>query len=333
MDKRTKTVFVGIDVSKLTLDICVRREGQAEQFNIVNDVKNIKAFFKGIRKARTEERLLIGLENTGMYNWSCYDALDGLGAQVYVINALHLKRSMGLVRGKNDKVDAQRIALQVELHESTLKPSVMPELSLRKLRTLVSCRKRLVGMRTRMAVPAAEVKALGDKELTRGIGALSKRVCTTIDKEIKGIERQIDDLISQCDGMQEMFNLITSVPGVGKVLAWELLIKTDMFRAINDPRKLACFAGVVPFEHSSGTSVHRRPRVSQNADKALKRLLHMAALRVTHLKGELQLYYIRKVAEGKNKMAVINALRNKIVARICSAVNNNRPYQQDLVLS
>lgn len=70
-----------------------------------------------------------------------------------------------------------------------------------------------------------------------------------------------------------------------------------------------------------------------NADRALKKLLHMAALRVTQLNGELRDYYFRKVAEGKNKMAVINALRNKILARVCSAVNNNRPYEKNLVLS
>lgn len=333
MDKRTKTVVVGIDVSKLTLDICVCRDEKVELHNIMNDKKSIMRFFKGLLKTSAGERVLIGMENTGMYNWSCYDALAGIDAQVYVINALHLKRSMGLVRGKNDRVDAQRIAKYVELHERTLRPSVLPERSLRKLRTLVTCRKRLVGLRTTMAVPAAEVKALGDKELTKAIGAISKRVTSSVDKEIKSIERQIDELIEENAEMKEKFDLITSVPGVGKVLAWELLIKTDMFRSITEPRKLACFAGVVPFEHSSGTSVHRRPRVSQNADKALKRLLHMAALRVTQLNGELQHYYIRKVAEGKNKMSVINALRNKIVARICSAVNNNRPYQNDLVMS
>jgi transposase len=332
MDKRTKTV-VGIDVSKLTLDICVKSVNGVEMMNIPNNVRSIKGFLRKLVARECDGRILVGMENTGMYNWSFYEAVQDVGVSVFVINALHLKKCMGLVRGKNDRVDAQRIADHIDLHERNMTPSVLPERSLRKLRVLVTCRKRLVRMRTSMSVPARELASLKDKDLAKGIGASAQRLSAQIDKEIAAIEERIRVVIEGSAEMTEKFKLITSVPGVGKVLAWELLIKTDMFRSISDPRKLACFAGVVPFEHSSGTSVNRRPRVSMNADRALKKLLHLAALRVTQLNGELQDYYFRKVAEGKNKMAVINALRNKIVARVCSAVNNNRPYEKKLVLS
>ena len=106
-----------------------------------------------------------------------------------------------------------------------------------------------------------------------------------------------------------------------------------MFQSISNPRKLACYAGVVPFGFQSGTSIYKKPRVSVYADRALKKLLHLAALRVTQLDGEMRNYYIRKVDEGKNKMSVINALRNKIVARVCATINNDRPYQKSLHLS
>lgn len=69
------------------------------------------------------------------------------------------------------------------------------------------------------------------------------------------------------------------------------------------------------------------------ADRALKKLLHLAAMRAIQLKGDLQDYYRRKVNEGKNKMLVLNAVRNKIVARVCSVVNNQKTYQINLVLS
>ena len=87
------------------------------------------------------------------------------------------------------------------------------------------------------------------------------------------------------------------------------------FNAINDPKKLACHAGVAPFEHSSGSSVRGKTRVNHHARKSLKTLLHMAAMSALQVPGELQEYYQRKVAQGKNKILVINALRNNGAAR------------------
>ena len=90
---------------------------------------------------------------------------------------------------------------------------------------------------------------------------------------------------------------------------------------------------IVPFEFQSGTSINKKPRVSYMADKSLKKLLHLAAMRAIQLNGDLQNYYLRKVKEGKNKMLILNAVRNKIVARICSVIKNRKMYQINLQLS
>jgi transposase len=90
---------------------------------------------------------------------------------------------------------------------------------------------------------------------------------------------------------------------------------------------------VVPFEHSSGTSIKGRHRLSYFADKELKKLLHLSAMSVIRLDGELKEYYQRKVAEGKNKMSVLNAVRNKLVHRICAVVNQKRNYKPVLDMS
>jgi transposase len=77
----------------------------------------------------------------------------------------------------------------------------------------------------------------------------------------------------------------------------------------------------------------QKTRVFIMADKELKRLLHMAALCSIQLPGELRGYYLRKVGEDKNKMVVINAIRNIIIARICSGINNKKKYQVYFELS
>lgn len=96
---------------------------------------------------------------------------------------------------------------------------------------------------------------------------------------------------------------------------------------------MACYAGVAPFEHSSGTSVRYKMKVSPMADKELKRLLHLAALSVIRLKNDLAAYFKRKVAEGKNKMSVLNAVRNKIIHRIYALIKSEKNYQNNLVVS
>ncbi|MEM1326036.1 MAG: transposase [Bacteroidota bacterium] len=97
---------------------------------------------------------------------------------------------------------------------------------------------------------------------------------------------------------------------------------------LSDPRKLACHAGIAPFEHTSGSSIHKAPSVSVMADHELKRMLHLAALAAINTKGELKEYYERKKKEGKPSMLVINAIRNKIVHRVCACVKADKIYQK-----
>jgi len=90
---------------------------------------------------------------------------------------------------------------------------------------------------------------------------------------------------------------------------------------------------VVPFANQSGTSLKGKHRVSHYADKAIKTVLHMAAMSAIRLNNDLRTFYLRKVAEGKNKMSILNAVRNKIVHRIFAVIKNERLYQSHLLLS
>jgi transposase len=114
---------------------------------------------------------------------------------------------------------------------------------------------------------------------------------------------------------------------VGNVLATELLIVTNEFLDITCPKKFACLCGVVPFDHSSGTSIKQRTHVSKMANIKMKTLLHMCAISTTCHDSELREYYKRRVNEGYPKMSAINAIRNKLIHRVFACVRENRPYQ------
>ena len=132
------------------------------------------------------------------------------------------------------------------------------------------------------------------------------------------------------DEIKTNVSLLTSIPGVGIQTALAFVIYTNNFKLINEGKRLACFAGVVPFPNQSGT-IRKKDRVSKHANMILKRIIHLAAMSVCKTKGELGEYYRRKIAEGKNKMSVLNALRNKLIQRMCAVINRQEPYQ--LILS
>ncbi|MGI8893486.1 MAG: IS110 family transposase [Bacteroidia bacterium] len=100
-----KNLFIGIDVSAATLDICYTKGIEIQSVVIKNQLWEINKWLKQFSK----EEVILAMENTGYYNWLLYEALVNFNFKVYVIPPLHLKKSLGLIRGKNDKIDGKRI--------------------------------------------------------------------------------------------------------------------------------------------------------------------------------------------------------------------------------
>ena len=154
---------------------------------------------------------------------------------------------------------------------------------------------------------------------------------------IRGLEKSLDKVdgkilsyISEDQELKQQYDLMLTIKGVGKVLAAMLLIYTHGFTRLNDTRKLACYSGVAPFVYESGTSIRGKTGVSKFANNDLKKTLHMAAISSIQHNPELHQYYKRKVEEGKNKMSVINAVRNKLLHRIVAVVKRGTPYEAEL---
>lgn len=327
--KFMKKIIIGIDISSKTLDICLKMNSLTEHYCIENQVKIIRSFFKKFAC----EYLIVAMENTGRYNWNLYEALESFSFKVYVLPPLHLKKSLGLIRGKNDKIDALTICQFIEKNQDECiqwKPTPM---AIKKMKVLITERS------SRMKIKMTLLKQRHDYKLMKKIGLdkelmkLNKSLIECIEKQIHLIESKIEILIQEDIELKKQSQLIRSIPGVGKVLSWLILSKTEGFTFITEPRKLACYAGVVPFDFQSGTSLNRKPRLSVFADKSLKSALHLGAMSAIRLNNDLRVYYLRKVKEGKNKMSVLNAVRNKIIHRIFAVTKNQVMYKKDLVLS
>jgi transposase len=323
-----KNIIIGIDISSKTLDICIKEES-INYFSIENNVPDIKRFFKKYSK----ENVILAMENTGRYNWNLFEVLEKFNFKVYVISALHIKKSIGLVRGKNDKIDAFRICNFIEKNHQENREWKPSSCSIKKIKILLTERASRIKIKKQLTVQQHDYKLMKRTSLDKQLLSLNMKLIKNIEAQIKIIEGDIENIISNDEQLNKQQKLIKSVPGVGKILSWTIIAKTEGFTLIKDPRKLACYSGVAPFDFQSGTSLKRRPGVSMLADKGLKTILHMAAMSAIRLDNDLKVYYLRKVAEGKNKMSVLNAVRNKIIHRVFAVIKNQTFYQKDLVLS
>lgn len=317
----------GVDVSKKTVDIthaCNQEFVHRQFLNNETGMNDLLQWLKEITLSFTGT--LFCMEATGLY---CFPLTGFLGANsidIWIEDASRIKKSSALARGKNDKVDSLRIAVYATKHLDKIQLWRPMNATLEKIKHLASLRYRLIETRKRLETPIKEFEAVGDLAMAKFLTKSIKSSLASVDKDLKNIESKIIDIVNEDDNLKLLYRIVTSVVGIGFVTAVNLLIHTNGFTIMKDTRKLACYCGVAPFEYSSGSSVRGKTRVHHMANKKLKCNLHMASLTAVKLDPDLKLYYQRKVSEGKNKMSVLNAVRNKLLARVIACVNKQQEY-------
>jgi transposase len=325
-------LFIGIDVSKNELDFSVIKSG-TELFHMetTNNPDGIKVF---IKKLKTEagsdlDKCLFCMEHTGIYNNHLLDYLTKKNAHICVESAIHIKQSSGLQRGKNDRVDALRIALYAYKNREEVRLWQPKRDVIKKLVSLTALRNRIINALKQLRTPLRE----DDDYIDITIHKKTKKLCDAsikaLEQDLNRVEKVINETIKSDEDLNRLFMIVTSVDGIGAITATQIIISSNEFRDIVEAKKFACYSGVAPFEHSSGKSIKGKSRVSRMANKKVKTLLHMAAIASIAMKGEMREYFDRKVKEGKNKMTVINAIRNKLILRIFACVRENRKYEKN----
>lgn len=319
--------FIGIDVSKEVFDVALLKEREKPIHQVFeNSLSGCKLFLKWLKGHHVDaKKCLICAEHTGMYtnNIVVFAAENSL--PLWLEMSYRIIRSSGIQRGKTDKVDALRIAQYALRHHDHAELYIPKDRTLIKLSALLGLRDKLVRTKASLLRAASEYKAF-DKEITKLLTTGHSKSIKAIEKDIAAIDRQSNELIREDQRVYKVYKQVSSVSGVGRITALALICYTNGFDHFSNPKKLACYCGVVPFEYTSGKSVKGKPRVHHMANKKLKQLLHMCALTASKNDPELRDYFLRKVAEGKPKMLVINNIRNKIIHRICACVNEDRLY-------
>jgi len=239
---------------------------------------------------------------------------------------LEIKRSLGIVRGKEDKIDATKIALYAYRLRDEIKPYQMPSKHLLSLKRLLSLRERLVKQRTGFKSSIKEQKRVLIKKDNEILFATQQKMIHYLDKQIKAIDKQIKLIIKSNAKLEKQFKLIISIKGIGKQTALFMIVYTHGFTKFKTWRKFASYCGIAPFPNSSGTSIRGKTKVSNLANKKIKSLFDLCAKSAIQHNLEMKNYYTKKLEDGKNKRSIINAIRNKLVSRIFAVIQRQTPY-------
>jgi len=321
-----KKEIIGIDISKSTIDFIIY--SNQKHFEEKNKKSGFKSMIKKVEKFSpyAPDEILYVMEHTGMYSHLISLFFTENDIEYVIVPGLEIKRSLGITRGKDDKIDAKKIALYGYRLREELKPTVMPSETIVKMKNLMRLRDRMVKQRAGYKASLKEYKSIYKRKDNVTLFLSQERIINHLSKSIKTIEKEMDSLIKEDPQIKQMYGLITSIKGVGRQTAINMLIYTDGFTKFENYRKFASYCGIAPFPYRSGSSIRGKTKISNLANKKIKTLLDLCAKSAIQHNTEMKIYYNKRIAEGKNKRSTINIIRNKLLGRIFAVVKRKSPY-------
>lgn len=308
------THFLGIDVSKDTLDI-YDSNGDFHEF------KNSLMGFKKLLKITNGFSHCV-LEATGYYHVRLAYFLLENGVAVSVENPLKIKRfiQMKLSKIKTDKSDAKMI-YQYGISQN-------PKLWQGESKNQQECLQivRFMNILTKQStqiknkIHGEEVLGNPSKVVDKSIAIVLK----TLKKELLKLELALAKMVKE--EHLEKVTLLKSIPGIGNKTALMLLVFTDGFNRFNSSNELCSYAGITPIIRESGSSVKGRPRISKIGNPKLRNLLFMCSFNACKYNRSCKALYDRIVAKGKSKKLALIAVCNKLLKQAFSIVKNGIPY-------
>jgi len=320
--------YVGIDVSKNQLDFAVLdlhgKLLKSSQFE--NTSAGRKAMLNWFKEHACLKDALFCLEHSGVYGLPLCVFLEENELAYSIQSGLQIKRSMGIRRGKSDRADAMAIARYAYRNRDEIECSKLPSRIIMKLKKLISYRERLIRAKVAIQTAAKEMKEFTDKGLHAEIVRDSQQHEKRLLKSIGEIDSKLKELIQSDEDLQRIFELATSVKGVGLQIAANLIVATHGFTRFSTWRKFSCYCALAPFEYRSGSSIRGKTRTSSLGNRRIKAIIGNGIASAIQHDPEIKQYYHRKLEEGKHKMVVMNAIKNKLVSRVFAVVKRGTPF-------
>jgi len=314
----------GIDLSKEKFDVNFIDQTSQEQHSVVkNDLKNISRFLDSIPM---DSHLVA--EHTGVYGDLLLFLSNQMNIRISLCSGYSIKHSLGLRKGKTDKIDAARIREYGERFYDTLKETKVNSELMNELRELYSLRNHLVKERKMLQTKQKGVMRLAIRSIYAK--EVYTRIVSQLTKEIRDIERQLLEIIHSDEEFSRNFDLVTSIKGIGPITTCELMIKTSNFKRIATAKRAASYAGICPFPNASGQMV-KKSRISPMSDKSLKSLLFMCAKSAVAHNKEYRLYYQKKQLEGKPHYLIMTNVANKLIRTVYKIIESGCPWDSNYI--
>lgn len=309
----------GVDISKDVFDVYGSETGH-QSFG--NDAQGFKSFLKMINKD-----VLVIMEATGYYHYRFAQFLHKNKVQVSVVNPLSVKRfiQMKLAKVKTDRSDAKAICEYGRMNEVPLYTALTEVQAecLQLFRLLDNYLKKRT--QTKNKLHGEEVLGIPSKYV---YGSL-KRDLRHLDKEVKGIEARLSELVKQ--DQQHQLTLLKSIPGMGIKTALFLIVVTDGFKKFETASQLCSYVGITPTIRESGSSVRGRSRISKVGNKKLRNLLFLCAFSACKHNKACRELYDRIVNKGKSKKLALIAVANKLLKQAFAIAKSGLPYDENFV--
>ena len=317
--------FVGVDIASESFMACVGTTPWklVEKPMKVDNHEDGYAFFLGWLKEHgfKPENTVVCMEATGVYSEGLAYFLSAGGYAVAVESPLNIQRKFPVNASKTDWLDCQYIAEYACRYVDKLAFWQPRDEILEQVKLLLTTRQQFS---VQLAAHKNALHAVNRKKVSSSVAQqVHQSIIEQIKKHINDIDAEIRRLIDSNPTFKQTLLLLLSIPGIGLQLAAHLLI---LMQESLDPRQLAAFIGICPYQHESGTSVYIAPTSRHFGPPALRKLLYLAACSVrTHSKSFRQ-YFLRKIAEGKPGKLVLNNIQNKLLKVACAVVSTQKPF-------
>jgi transposase len=320
-------MFVGIDVSKQSLDVVLLRpQGKPLHKVFLNDAAGHQALLAWLA-AENPEALHVCLEATGTWAANVALALHTAGHRVSMVNPaqIHAFGRSSLTRTKTDKADAVLIARFCEMHQPPAWTPPSPQLQ--QLQGLVRRLEHLEEMLTmeKNRLSSGGVCGAVEQSITEHIAYLQEQM----EKTRRQVKEQIDD----DPDLKNNAKLLESIPGIGAATAALLLAELGDMKQFSNARQVAAFAGLAPRMRESGTSVRGRARLSKVGSSRLRKSLYYPAITALRFNSLLKEFGLRLSAQGKSKMLVIGAAMRKLLHIAYGVLKSQCPFDPNFCVS
>jgi transposase len=290
-----------------------------------NNDDGFAAFERSLQKQGLfPSNTLVCLENTGIYSEAICYWLAARGYLLAVEPPHKVRQALSDRHQKSDDLDSQQIAEYAfrffdKLHIWKTPSEIQEQLSVLLATREQFSRQSSGHQSTLLQVQRKVVKTpLAEESLRNTIQHLKE--------QIKKIDQEIKRLISNHPSWRALLAHLTSIPGVGLLLATNLLILTKGFTITNNPRQIASHLGLSPCKFESGTSVYKKPRSRGYGHSRSRKLLYLAALSLRTHNQDFERYFLRKVQEGKSKRLVLNNISNRLLGIICAVARTQKDF-------